>query len=321
MPPISDALNAAAGWVARTRDPAFGDWDALTRWLEQDPGNNTAYEIALEAHDAAGLLSASATTSSDTQPGNDRAGAGFGRSRGAMLGWAAGCAAVLALVAIPTFRQKPAIVSIVTDPGHVRTITLGDGTRIALNGGSRLILDRKDPRSAKLDFGEADFAVVHDARKPFVVEAGGTRIQDVGTRFNIVRTGGSTEVAVAEGAILFDPDGAAVRLEPGRVIRASDDSPVLNIADRDPATIGSWATGTLLYRDATFADVAIGLARAIGVSVSVSHDISARRFSGGIVVRGVDQSRLFRNVASLLDVQASHDSHGWRLSARGANTH
>jgi transmembrane sensor len=217
-------------------------------------------------------------------------------------------------------RQKPAEYSITTDPGHVRSITLGDGTRIALNGGSRLILDRKDARSAKLEFGEADFAVVHDARKPFVVDAGGTRIEDVGTRFNVVRAAGSTEVAVAEGAVLFDPDGASVRLEPGRVIRSSDDSPILDIVDRDPATIGSWATGTLLYRDASFTDVANGLARAIGVSVSVSHDISARRFSGGIVVRGVDQARLFRNVASLLDVQATHDSHGWRLSAKGSST-
>jgi transmembrane sensor len=319
MFPTTDPRSAAAGWIARTRDPAFGDWEALTRWLEEKPANNLAYEAALDAHDAAGSVLVR-----DDAPGSagcEEAAAVSRRSRRAPFGWAVGLAAVLAVVAVPLLRQKPAEYSLTTDPGQTRTITLGDGTRITLNGGSRLILDRRDGRSAKLEYGEADFAVRHDRSKPFVVDAGGTRIQDVGTRFDVVRTARSTEVAVAEGAVLFDPDGASVRLQPGRLIRTSDDSPILDIADRDPATIGSWTTGTLLYRNATFADVAIGLARAIGVSVSVSHDISARRFSGGIVVRGVEQSRLFRNVASLLDVQATRYSDGWRLSAKGSGTH
>ncbi len=41
----------ALGWVIRTRDPEFDDWDAFTIWLEGDPARATAYD-ALMAADA-----------------------------------------------------------------------------------------------------------------------------------------------------------------------------------------------------------------------------------------------------------------------------
>ena len=68
--------------------------------------------------------------------------------------------------------------------------------------------------------GEATFTVRHDAAHPFVVVAGDHRVQDVGTTFNLVRDRGRFSVEVIEGAVLYDPDGAAVPLAAGQTLRA-----------------------------------------------------------------------------------------------------
>ena len=43
----SDITEAARLWAVRVGDPAFDDWDALTRWLEENPAHLEAYEAAV----------------------------------------------------------------------------------------------------------------------------------------------------------------------------------------------------------------------------------------------------------------------------------
>ena len=62
------------------------------------------------------------------------------------------------------------------------------------------------------------FTIVHDAARPFEVEAGGATMRDLGTVFNVVAGARRVEVGVAEGAVLFDPSGAAVNLTPGMTL-------------------------------------------------------------------------------------------------------
>lgn len=45
----SEIIEAARLWAMRVADPAFGDWDALTRWLESNPAHLAAYEAAVES--------------------------------------------------------------------------------------------------------------------------------------------------------------------------------------------------------------------------------------------------------------------------------
>ena len=39
----------ALGWVIRTRDPEFADWEAFTAWLEADPAHAPAYDALMTA--------------------------------------------------------------------------------------------------------------------------------------------------------------------------------------------------------------------------------------------------------------------------------
>ena len=64
-------------------------------------------------------------------------------------------------------------------PGATRSIIVASGDTITLNGGSSVMLDRKDVRFASLERGEASFGITHDPARPFIVEIGDERIQDV----------------------------------------------------------------------------------------------------------------------------------------------
>lgn len=86
--------------------------------------------------------------------------------------------------------------------GQDRDIRLPDGTDIALGADSSLTARySKGHRQVDLTAGEAYFKVIHDRQRPFVVDAGPLRIEDLGTAFNVRRTGQRVSVAVTQGRV------------------------------------------------------------------------------------------------------------------------
>ena len=208
-------------------------------------------------------------------------------------------------------------VAIATAPGEHRVVNLPDGTRIALNGGSRLVLDKSNGRTARLEQGEAMFSVVHDETRPFTVDAGGARMMDLGTRFDVIRTLHGSEVSVAEGAVLYDPDGAAVRLGPGKMLRRSDASPVVEVSQVDPAAVGAWRTGHFVYRDAPLWRVAEDMARATGQRIAVDPGVANRAFTGAILVPA-NRTAFSDHLGAVLDVTVAQQGNGLYLKARAS---
>ena len=303
--------DQAALWMARARDPRFGDWDALTEWLEADPAHNVAYEEAYAAHDLAGVLGEAPAIAPITAQSVSR-----WRRPGLIGGGLAGTAAAAALVFALAVPSAPlAEVAIATAPGEHRLIHLQDGTQIALNGGSRLILDKSNGRTARLEQGEAMFSVVHDETRPFTVDAGGARMLDLGTRFDVMRTARGSEVSVAEGAVLYDPNGAAVRLGAGKMLRRSDASQLVEVSQVDPAIVGAWRTGHFVYRDTPLWRVAEDMARATGRPVAVDPGVANRAFTGAIVVPA-DRAAFPNHLGAVLDVTVAQQGNGLYLKAR-----
>jgi transmembrane sensor len=303
--------DEAALWMARARDPRFSDWDGLTDWLEADPAHNLAYEQAFAGHDLAGVLDAAPVAMPVTIPSVSR-WRKPGMIGGGLAGTAAAAAAIFALV-VPS--APLAEVAIATAPGEHRVVNLGDGTQIALNGSSRLILDKSNGRTARLEQGEAMFSVVHDETRPFTVDAGGARMLDLGTRFDVVRTARGSEVSVAEGAVLYDPDGAAVHLGPGRMLRRSDGSQLVEVSQVDPAAVGAWRKGHFVYRDTPLWRVAEDMARATGQSIAVDPAVANRAFTGAIVVPA-KRVAFPGQLGAVLDVTVAQQGNGLYLKAR-----
>jgi transmembrane sensor len=300
----------AIGWVIRLRDASAEEWEAFTAWLEADPAHLEAYERAALADADAGALSPEparpipeAAATAPFSPARAPAG-----GRRMVLGW--GIAASLALFAgWFSLAGSGGPYSIETTPGERQTITLEDGTRIELNGGTKITLDEDRPRYASLDRGEALFRVVHDDARPFEVEAGGTMLRDLGTVFNVVRAEGVLDVAVSEGSVLFDPAGERKTLSPGMELTKVAGRPA-QIVRIDNDAVGAWRDGRLVYSAAPLSRVAGDLSRNLGLNVVAAPQVGDRAFSGVIMLEGGREEVLAR-ASALVGVELVRSGDRW----------
>jgi ferric-dicitrate binding protein FerR (iron transport regulator) len=106
--------------------------------------------------------------------------------------------------------------------------TLPDGTKVWLNSQTKILYPAEfsvKERVVELN-GEAYFEVAHDPR-PFSVKLpGGTLVQALGTRFDVMayRDEDSIQTTLLEGVVYIEKGRTAVRLEPGQQISAAKDS-------------------------------------------------------------------------------------------------
>ena len=304
---LDAALSEAVTWRLRLVDGRASCWAEFTEWLGSDPANSTAYDALQFADDdiASGAL--------DTVVPRLPLAANDDGARWWVRAGAGAIAAVfLAWMIWPRgeFRY-----SIETAPGIQRTFTLDGGTRIALNGDTRLTLDRNNPRFAALDRGEARFMIRHDAATPFIVEVGDSRIQDLGTDFDLVRTPQALRLAVAEGGVLYNPDREAVALTAGQTLRDPvGDAPIELSRDR-PDAMFDWQSGPLIYRNVRLADIAADVSRTAGLRISVVRSVAERRFTG-VVVLGSDRNGVVRRLEELTNTRMVQAGDGWTMTTR-----
>jgi transmembrane sensor len=268
----------ALDWAVRTGDPAFAEWDAFMRWLEADPAHAQAYDaVSAAVADAADGVAAAA-------PANDEEIA-VTPARSRRPAWLAGGldAAAALVVAVWTFTAgQRDLYTVETRAGETRMVALETGTQVQLAGGTAIAFDRDDTRFARLDRGQALFRVRHDAAQPFEVLVGKERLVDLGTVFDVRHEGGALSVAVAEGAVSFDPEGAAVRIEPGHVLRRAAGSEELVLAELPEDQVGEWSEGRLTFEAAPLSEVASRLTQATGIAYAAAPG-AGDRVSGSIL--------------------------------------
>ena len=312
--PVENKIDEAIGWRIRLSNPAASadEWAEFTDWLEIDPANAEAYDaIAMADEDLSDTI---ATTKADPQtPQNDNQPIPARWYQRWGLQTIAACVAV-ALLASPMLLSGRDLRTYETQPGETREIALSDGSHIAMNGGTRLLLDAKSSRFAKLEAGEAVFTIRHDASNPFIVETANATLQDVGTVFNVREDSGSLEVSVSNGAVRYNPGAEAVNVVAGNKLTVSKARPVPVVSKADPKTVAGWRNGQLSYQDAPLRVIAVDLSRAIGEKVSVSENLDSLRFTGVIRVEK-DRKQLFRRLEGLLGVRAQHSASGWQLTS------
>jgi ferric-dicitrate binding protein FerR (iron transport regulator) len=184
--------------------------------------------------------------------------------------------------------QKPAMQHIVCPDGQKVHYHLSDGSQIILNGGSKLTMPKTFSgayRRVKLS-GEAYFVIVHNPRRPFIVDTKYSEIRDLGTRFDVKAypNAKSTQVVVIEGKINFrskeDSMGAGVKitsLHKG-VLRKNG---LQLSAIKDSSTYTAWTNGKLIFINDPLREVAKRLQRWYGLKVKVrSTNLYEKKFTG-----------------------------------------
>lgn len=202
---------------------------------------------------------------------------------------AAAAAVVLTAIGIWNARRPAGVEAVATAMrystavGERDSVRLADGSRVILGPSSELAVAAGyggAAREVELR-GEAYFAVVHDAARPFTVHSGGATVVDVGTTFSVRDDAdASVRVAVTSGSVRVSRASSA---DSGVVLGAGD---MVTLAADAPANVARGAVsgddtaftrGALVLRDAPLSQVASELRRWYGIELRVSDSATARR--------------------------------------------
>jgi len=153
-----------------------------------------------------------------------------------------------------------------TAVAEIRDFALPDGTVITLGGRSRASVRFSDERrEVTLLRGEAFFAVAHNPHQPFLVAVEGSRIRDIGTRFEVRRGDAEIRVGVLEGRVEVaqqpgSPSGSRAPVAPqelvaGQGIRADFRGEVGAVEKMGTAVPGAWRSGRRTYIDVPLREI------------------------------------------------------------------
>lgn len=299
--------DQAIAWAVRTNDPAFDDWDGFTSWLEADPAHSLAYdEVVATIDDAIEVIPPTPQAVNDDGPL-------IGTTRRRWIGGAMTLALAL-VAAFGVWQLRGASYTVETDPGEVQVIALSDGGQIAVAGGSRIVLDRNDPRVASLEQGQALFTIVHDSSAPFRLTVGDDTLVDVGTIFDVKRAEGSLSVAVSEGAVVLNPERQNVHVAHGQLLSLDTASGRYHVGEVVIEEVGEWREGRLTYHDAVLADAATDLSRATGLDFRVAQNSAARRVSGSLLVEPIRDDP--QSLGPLLGLVVRRNGDVWEIEAK-----
>lgn len=319
---LETAMNEAIAWHIGLEQAGADEWHRFVRWLEADPANAEAYDrltvesAALSPARLEAILPAPVAAAPNVVTMRPRhAWLRWGGAGGGMV--AAAAAAWLAFMPVAV---TPDSYTIETRPGMRHMVTLADGTRVNMNGGTRLVIDRNQPRMATLEQGEAIFHVVHHADQPFEVRSGGITLRDVGTVFNVARAGPALRVAVAEGSVLYQPEHEAVPLARGMALATRDGEDRVTLSHVEAENVGGWADGHLDFREVALSTVAEDVSRSTGAHVKVAPPLGTRLFTGTLRLDRPPEE-VVRSLAALADSELSRDGPDWVIEPKSGGAH
>ena len=307
----------AAGWLLLLQRPHVSetDWLAFDAWMSREPGHALAFD---RAHDLWRELDGMAGAFREAS--NVRAAPRL-PVRGPFWKWAMTAAACLAL-GLFSARDSlfPSVETFSTARGEHRSVTLADGSRIDLAGATRLSVRlRTASRSVTLEEGEAVFDVAHDPARPFQVAAGPSRIEDIGTEFDVRHRDGRTAVTVRSGLVQVvsmvpGQSNQPIRLYPGQQLDIVDGKSIEQVRMVTADDVFAWRNGRLICIDCRMADIVADLNAEFIKPIRVGDRAANLHFSGVLVLD--NEEEVVRRLTLLAPVWSSVTPEGIMLRAK-----
>ncbi|MRT94671.1 FecR family protein [Ancylomarina sp. 16SWW S1-10-2] len=160
------------------------------------------------------------------------------------------------------------------DAGSQQTQLLSDGSTVYLNGDSRLkykINSESSERKLYLE-GEAFFDVARDETKPFVIRLENSKVQVLGTSFNIQAYPEDEQIStsVLTGRVAFEASKAeSLILLPGNkgiINKGRNSIDKLNV---DNSKDIAWMEKALYFKNASFSEMSKSIYRMYGVKIKL----------------------------------------------------
>ena len=309
----SNSKTFAAEAVARLYSGEMTDAEErnIESWLQADPQHRADYQKMLDVWDAAGNVGG--TTEQEARSG------WFGNRL--LLGVAASLLALTVVPLLMFYTSGPGseLRRYETGVGEIREIALVDGSQVTLNTNTQVLVDISETqRRIILDHGEAFFDIAKDPSRPLTVSAGDRVITVLGTSFNVNWDGRDVTVAVIEGQVAVQAEGAeetavehlirlnnasgsspgSMALQQGVVLEAGDVAqisrtaePVIEAVSGNTDRYQSWRFGYIRFDDEPLSIVIKELNRYSSTRLSVeSPDIANMKVSGVFRTSDIDNT-------------------------------
>jgi len=161
-------------------------------------------------------------------------------------------------------------------------LVLADGTKVWVNASSELTFPvqfGKTERKVSLK-GEAYFEVAKDPSKPFIVEIGDSRIEVLGTHFNVNSYDDEVLTTLLEGSVKVANDRSERLLVPGQ--QASVKHHQIKVEEANIIKAVAWKNGEFYFKRDGMVDILEEIARWYDLEVDFSGFSTAKRYSGSI---------------------------------------
>ena len=303
----------------------------FTRWYEQSPAHQKAYAQVACMQD----LGIDFTDISSPTPHNDHihssghveASFSMGKSLsdffcGPKIRYAAAVAVmVMAAFLVSPYLFTPELKIYATETGGTQLVTLPDGSEIRLGADTGIKVSRfsEDQRLVYLDHGEALFTVQEDKNRPFIVVSDETRIQVLGTIFNMNKAEKDLKVSLLEGRVkvIQGQSGGAspfgevqnvIELVPAHSVTVSSGI-IQDVKLQDIKNMAAWVDGQLTYTNATLGEVVADLRRYTKKNLSITHrDIESLPITATFRIEQVDN--IIESLPSILPIKLTKTSSG-----------
>lgn len=325
-PGREDATADAARWQARLRAPDVteGDRARFRQWLEADPRHAAAWarvrdvDAALSAARKDPRLRALLDEARAMPPEPVIARPGHETSRRVPLALAASLVLMAMSAMFASRNGGTAMALYENDTRAQQQIALADGSVVHLDVGSSVRVEYA-PRARRVELlaGRAVFDVARDARRPFAVDAQGTRTVALGTRFEVCDRlcGGGDEVVItlAEGKVSVSGQNESrmwqETLVPGERLSAAVGGglPLKRSIDVEQAL--SWSAGRHVFRGTPLHEVLREVNRYSTRQIRIE-DASLRDLAVGGSFHAGDSIRIVAALEAILPVEGIVDDNG-----------
>ncbi|MBR8534775.1 FecR domain-containing protein [Carboxylicivirga sediminis] len=180
------------------------------------------------------------------------------------------------------------LIQYVANVGEIKKVVLPDGTKVDLNAGSSLVIQKDftaDKRQVILS-GEGYFDVAKDADKPFEITTSHLKVSVLGTKFDLKAYADEDEIKAVldEGKIQLDGEfnkQQPVFLKPGYAATLNKKTGELQIQPHKQQIAEQWRDGKLVFYNHTMAEIVRILERRFNARIIILNDeVKAYRFSG-----------------------------------------
>ncbi|WPV01468.1 DUF4974 domain-containing protein [Mucilaginibacter sp. cycad4] len=198
------------------------------------------------------------------------------------------------------YQDVPEINTITTPRGGQYQVILEDGTKVQLNAASYIRFPEfftGASREIELN-GEAYFEVAKDKAHPFIVKANGTRVQVLGTHFNINAYSDNSDITTTllEGSVKMSKGEAAVMLLPGQQGTVNQNGSLITVSQADVEANMAWINGFFIFHDQSIVNIMKQVSRWYDVDVEYQDSQVRENEFGGTISKYKDIKELLDNI-------------------------